>query len=591
MDFSLAKILAFLALATLAGLAYRQRKPGLVIWLTLLTGLFLFTGKVGFLVFAIILASLLLGLPLFVLMGGIGVMCIGLLTSDDLPVAVRKVLELAGKEVLLAIPFFVVAGELMTQGTLARRLIDFMRAAFGWIPGGLAVSAVAGCVFFAAISGSSPVTVVAIGSIMVPALLKASYPKDFSVGLLTTAGSLGILIPPSIPMIIYSIMVSGSTPVDPTELFIAGIGPGLFIGALLAGYAVTQGLRFKIPREPFSKARLWDATREGFWSLMLPVIILGGIYTGVFTATEASAVSVVYALAVEVFIHGEMDRKKLLSVAENSMTVMGSLLVIIALALTLNYVLVDQEIPERMVQLLKEQNLSRVGFLVFVNILLLIVGMFMDIMSAILIIAPMLAPMAAAVGIDPIHMGIIFIVNLEIGYLTPPVGLNLFVSSTLFKESIGFVIRAVVPTLVIMLVALGVVSYVPELATGLVVALRNEPKVEAPATPALKVDAPPEPGERSLQDLMRQKKAAEDAGEAGAEKSLQELMREAKEKGTGDDAPPAQEKSLQDLMREAKEKGSDPTPPAQEKSLQDLMREAKEKAPKDADAPPAGDGG
>jgi C4-dicarboxylate transporter DctM subunit len=571
MDFSIAKIVAYALVAGLAFLAYRQRKVGLLVWLGILTGLFVFTGKVGFLIFAIILASLLLGLPLFVLMGGIGVMCIGLLTSDDLPVAVRKVLELAGKEVLLAIPFFVVAGELMTQGTLARRLIDFMRAAFGWIPGGLAVSAVAGCVFFAAISGSSPVTVVAIGSIMVPALVKAKYPKDFSVGLLTTAGSLGILIPPSIPMIIYSIMVTGSTPVDPTELFVAGIVPGLFIGAMLAVYAVTQGVRFKIPREPFSKDRLWHATREGFWSLMLPVIILGGIYTGIFTATEASAVSVVYALAVEVFVHGEMDRKKLLSVAENSMTVMGSLLVIIALALTLNYVLVDQEVPELMVNRLKEMNLSRTGFLVFVNILLLIVGMFMDIMSAILIIAPMLAPMAAAVGVDPIHMGIIFIVNLEIGYLTPPVGLNLFVSSTLFKESIGFVIRAVVPTLLIMLVALAIVSYVPSMSTGLVFALRNEPKVEAPVTPTPSVkpaDAPPSTGEKSLQDLMKERQGGtEPAPAEGGEKSLQDLMKKAKEGGGAEAAPeappsdapaaPVKEKSMQELMQEAKQKGGE----------------------------------
>jgi C4-dicarboxylate transporter, DctM subunit len=576
MDFSIAKIVAYALVAGLAFLAYRQRKVGLLVWLGILTGLFVFTGKVGFLIFAIILSSLLLGLPLFVLMGGIGVMCIGLLTSDDLPVAVRKVLELAGKEVLLAIPFFVVAGELMTQGTLARRLIDFMRAAFGWIPGGLAVSAVAGCVFFAAISGSSPVTVVAIGSIMVPALVKAKYPKDFSVGLLTTAGSLGILIPPSIPMIIYSIMVTGSTPVDPTELFVAGIVPGLFIGAMLAIYSVTQGVRFKIPREPFSKDRLWHATREGFWSLMLPVIILGGIYTGIFTATEASAVSVVYALAVEVFVHGEMDRKKLLSVAENSMTVMGSLLVIIALALTLNYVLVDQEVPELMVNRLKEMNLSRAGFLVFVNILLLIVGMFMDIMSAILIIAPMLAPMAAAVGVDPIHMGIIFIVNLEIGYLTPPVGLNLFVSSTLFKESIGFVIRAVVPTLLIMLVALGIVSYVPSMSTGLVFALRNEPKVEAPVTPTTTptvkpTEPPPSTGEKSLQELMKERQGGtEPAAAEGGEKSLQDLMKKAKEGGGAEappeippsDAPaaPVKEKSMQELMQEAKQKGEQPSP-------------------------------
>lgn len=585
MDFSLLKLLAFIAVAALAGLAYRQRRVGLLIWLGILTSLFIFTGKVAFLVFAIILGSLLLGLPLFVLMGGIGIMCIALLTTNDLAIAVRKVLELAGKEVLLAIPFFVVAGELMTQGSLARRLIDFMRAAFGWIPGGLAVSAVAGCVFFAAISGSSPVTVVAIGSIMVPALLKAKYPKDFSIGLLTTAGSLGILIPPSIPMIIYSIMVSGSTPVDPTELFVAGIVPGLMIGALLALYSVTQGVRFKIPREPFSVPGLWKATREGFWSLLLPIIILGGIYSGIFTATEASAVSVVYALVVEVFIHGEMDRKKLLSVAENSMTVMGSLLIIIALALTLNYVLVDQEVPERMVDALKAANLSKLGFLVFVNIMLLVVGMFMDIMSAILIIAPMLAPMAAAVGVDPIHMGIIFIVNLEIGYLTPPVGLNLFVSSTLFKESIGFVIRAVAPTLGIMLVSLGLVAYVPSLSVGLVEALRNEPKLEAPAAGAARPEAPANTGEKSLQELMNSNKPKADPARGEApEKSLQELMREAKEKaaGQGEGATaPAREKSLQELMEEAKQKQADepPAEPVREKSLQELMQEAKQRPP------------
>jgi C4-dicarboxylate transporter DctM subunit len=253
------------------------------------------------------------------------------------------------------------------------------------------------------------------------------------------------------------------------------------------------------------------------------------------------------------------------------MTVMGSLLVIIALALTLNYVLVDQEVPELMVNRLKEMNLSKVGFLVFVNILLLIVGMFMDIMSAILIIAPMLAPMAAAVGVDPIHMGIIFIVNLEIGYLTPPVGLNLFVSSTLFKESIGFVIRAVVPTLLIMLVALAIVSYVPSMSTGLVFALRNEPKVDAPVTPTPGVkptDPPPSTGEKSLQDLMKERQGGtEPAPAEGGEKSLQDLMKKAKEGGGAEAAPeappsdapaaPVKEKSMQELMQEAKQKGGE----------------------------------
>lgn len=529
-------VLYALTIALAVG-AYRKRKTGLVVWLALLSAAFFFTGKTAFLVLGLISAALLLGQPLFVLMGGLGIALLatvsGMSSLDEQVLVVRQLLGLAGKEVLLAIPFFVVAGELMTQGSLARRLIEFMKAAFGWIPGGLAVSAVAGCVFFAAISGSSPVTVVAIGSIMVPALLKAKYPEDFSIGLLTTAGSLGILIPPSIPMIVYSIMVSSATPVDPTDLFIAGVVPGLFIGALLAIYAVTQGIRFKIPREHFSRARLWEATRQGAWSLLLPVIILGGIYSGIFTATEASAVSVVYALAVEWFIHREMDRKKLLLVAEGSMTVMGSLLVIIALAIVLNYFLVDQQVPDLMVEWMKTLELTPTKFLIVVNLLLLVVGMFMDIMSAILIIAPMLAPMAAAMGINPIHMGIIFIVNLEIGYLTPPVGLNLFVSSSLFKKGLGFVIRAVVPTVGIMLASLVVITWLPWMSLGLVEALKKKP---APVPVIIQnVEQTPLPSDAGV-------------------KSLAELMREAKQKADAGPPPETRVKSLEELMREAKER-------------------------------------
>lgn len=540
----------YAASLALAGGAYRKRPIGLAVWALLLSAVFFLAGPTAFLCIGVIAVALLLGQPLFALMGAMGMALLavvsGYATLDAQTVVVRRLLELAGKEVLLAIPFFVVAGELMTQGSLARRLIDVMKAAFGWIPGGLAVSAVAGCVFFAAISGSSPVTVVAIGSIMAPALVKAKYPEDFSIGLLTTAGSLGILIPPSIPMIVYAIMVSSSTPIDPTDLFMAGVLPGLFIGALLAGYAVVRGRALGIPREPFSRARLWGAIKQGFWSLMLPVIILGGIYSGIFTATEAAAVSVVYAFAVEYFIHGEMNGRKLVEVAENSMTVLGSLLVIIALAIALNFFLVDQEVPDRMVEWLRTLDLNRNTFLIVVNLLLLVVGCFMDIMSAILIIAPMLAPMAAAMGIDPIHMGIIFIVNLEIGYLTPPVGLNLFVSSSLFKKSLGFVIRAVLPTLGIMLASLVVITWVPSLSLSLVEFLK---KKEEPAQPA----------------AVEKAKAAEPAPQPEGVKSLEELMRERKQKAA--EAPeedPAAEppsegrvKSLEELMRERKQKAAE----------------------------------
>ncbi len=601
-------IFLFIVDIVLAIAAYRQRKMGAIVWLAILAAVFFLTGKVTFLVVGTIAAALLTGQPLFVLMGALGTLLLaqvsGMGTMEDLTVVIRKLMELAGKEVLLAIPFFVVAGEIMTQGSLARRLVDVMKASFAWLPGGLAVSAVAGCVFFAAISGSSPVTVVAIGSIMVPALIKAKYPDNFSIGLLTSAGSLGILIPPSIPMIVYSIMVSSTTPVDPTDLFLAGIGPGLFIGSLLGGYSVIMGLKHRIPREPFNFALWRREVGRGVWSLLLPLIILGGIYGGIFTATEAAAVSVIYALIVEIFIHGELDGKKLLGVAEQSMVVMGSLLVIIALAITLNYFLVLEQVPDAMVEWLKEQDLSRTSFLILVNIILLIVGFFMDIMSAILILAPMLAPMAAAVGVNPIHMGIIFIVNLEIGYLTPPVGLNLFVSSTLFKKSLGWVIRAVAPTLVIMLVALMVITWVPSLSLGVVEMVRAEP--DAP------VETPVEtPKVKSLDEIMREQQ--QQGGDGGQKvKSLQEIMDEAKAKANGDaavgndasgDGTPAKVKTLQEIMEEAKAKAAedaanadgegadagradDPPPaPPKVKSLQELMQEAKAATPGDgADA-------
>ncbi len=529
--------------------AYRKRKVGLVVWLAITAAAFLFAGKTGFLVIGTITAALLLGTPLFALMGTLGILLLihvsGLSSVNDLTEVPRKLLELANKEVLLAIPFFVVAGELMTQGTLARRLVDVMRALFGFVPGGLAVSAVGGCVFFAAISGSSPVTVVAIGSIMVPALVKAKYPDGFAIGLLTSSGSLGILIPPSIPMIVYSIMVSSTSPVDPTDLFLAGVVPGMLIGALLAGYAIAVGALKKIPREPFSWATLKLAVRRGVWSLLLPVIILGGIYSGVFTATEAAAVSVIYALAVELFVHKELDGKKLVNVATTSMTVMGSLFVIIALATALNYFLVLEGVPDMMVDWLRSFDLDRGTFLLLLNVLLLAVGCFMDIMSAILIIAPMLAPMAMAMGVDPIHMGIVFIVNLELGYMTPPVGLNLYVASTLFQKSLGFVIRAVVPTLIIMMVSLGCITWFPQLSLALVEAVHapsTAPPVSTstPADAGTVVDAGP-PRVKSLAELMAEMKANKPAA-AGAVvdagpprvKSLAELMAEQKARMAAD---------------------------------------------------------
>lgn len=451
-----------------------------------------------------------LGSPLFVIIGVLGALCFLLYGEGYGDVAActtldadqtcaydmfpAKMAALTTKNVLLAIPFFVVSGAIMSEGDIANRLVAIARALVGWLPGGLAVASVGGCVFFAAISGSSPVTVIAIGSVMYPALVKASYPSRFALGLVSSAGSLGIVIPPSIPMLVFAIVAGGAVTIDVGELFMAGILPGLMIGGLLAIYSVFFAMREGgIERTPFSWKEVWRSLTDGLWAILLPVQILGGIYSGLFTPTEAAAVSVVYALAVELFIHRQIGLHQLPKILVDSAVMMGSLLVIMSLAFGLNDFLVEEQIPEEAVQLIQSWDLGVVEFLLVINGLLLIAGALMDSISAILIIAPLLTPVAIKLGIDPIHLGIIFIVNLEIGYLTPPIGLNLFVASNVFNKPIGEVIKAVVPFILVMIVGLGIVTYVPSLALGPVnVLLRNKPFFEGAEMPGSK----PPPGPR-----------------------------------------------------------------------------------------------
>ena len=452
--------------------------PGLL--LGMLAGLWL--GQAWMIVVCAILL-LLVGSPLFVVIGVAATLCVLLLEGRDLSFIVKDIYKATDKEVLLAIPFFVMAGAIMTEGSIARRLIEMAKALIGWFPGGLAMAGVLSCMVFAAISGSSPVTVIAIGSIMVPALIDAGYEERFSLGLLTSAGSLGILIPPSIPMIIYGVVCftdpsikSAATGAAPTvkDLFVAGIGPGLFIGGLLMLWAVFRERDKVLPIEE-TLHDLPRAFTEGIWAAGLPILIIGGIYSGLFTATEAAAVSVVYALAVEFVIHPALNLRKrgkeplfelspleLPRVFRDSSVVMGSLLLIIVLAITFNQFLVFQEVPNMAADWVKGHVDSKLSFLILVNLFLLLLGCMMDIMSAILIVAPLLAPIAVSrYGIDPVHFGIIFIVNLEIGYLTPPLGLNLFVASSVFDKPIVQVIRSVLPFTLLMLVALAVVAWFP----------------------------------------------------------------------------------------------------------------------------------
>ncbi|AFM13696.1 TRAP transporter large permease [Turneriella parva] len=406
----------------------------------------------------LILLLILFGQPLFVIIGAVTGYCFLFMGNGGLSNIIGDLYYGADKEILLAIPLFILAGNLMTHGSIARRLIDVGRSVTAPIPSGLAVAGVISCGIFAAISGSSPVTLIAIGGVMYPALRQAGYNQNFSMGILAAGGTLGIIIPPSIPMIIYAIMVGVSV----IDLFLAGIGPGLLLLTALVIYSVFRG--WKMERGKWVMADILKSLKSGILALLMPVIILGGIYTGWFTATESAAIAVIYAVFVEILIHRELSLKKLPAIFSESAEMLGTLFLILLLAVSLNKFMTEEQIPQALVEKMSALISNKVGFLIGVNILLLIVGMFMDIMSAILVLAPLLAPMAIHYGINPIHFGIIMIVNLEIGYLTPPVGVNLFVASSIFKVPLGQVIKAVAPIVLVFLVCLGIITSIPEIA-------------------------------------------------------------------------------------------------------------------------------
>lgn len=416
----------------------------------------------GLLIGIAIVLSIAFGLPLFVIMGAIAAICYINVSGETLAVVVGDIFYAADKEILLAIPLFILAGQIMTKGSISIRLINFAKALTAGIPGGLGIAAILSCGVFAAISGSSPVTLIAIGTLMYPALVEAGYSKKLAAGALSTGGTLGIIIPPSIPMIIFAIMAGVSV----VDLFKAGIGPGILLVILLCGYMLIAK-----PKEhltTFSASELLTAFKKGIFSLLMPLIILGGIYTGFFTATESAAIAVVYAILVEFLIHRELTFKSFMGVFAETAEMLGMLFLILILAVSLNKFMTFEQLPQEMVDWMAGLISSKLGFLLAVNGLLLVVGCFMDVMSAILVLAPILTPMAIHYGIDPIHFGIIMIVNLEIGYLTPPIGINLFVASGIFKQPLVDVIKAVVPFLIVMIIGLAIISAFPAVSLFLV---------------------------------------------------------------------------------------------------------------------------
>lgn len=359
------------------------------------------------------------------------------------------------RELILTIPMYLLCGQVMTHGSTARRLIDVLRALTPRLPGGLAVAATLSCAVDASISGSSIVTMLAVGSVMVPALLQAGYERRYTLGAVMSGGTLGIIIPPSIPLIIYGLVTQTSI----VELFKAGVGPGLLLTAAFTIYALWRNRH--MPTQPFSGAELRRALREGVWALMMPVLLLGGIYSGTFSVTESAAVALIYAVLVERFVHRDLTLADVARLVGEAARIGGTLFPLIAVAVTLAVLLTEHRVPPLLVDWVQGHIESPLGFMLAVNVLLLAVGMLMTIDAAILVLAPLLVPLAVAYGYDPVFFGIVMILNLEIGYLTPPVGLNLLVAMGAFKQPFGLLCRAALPFIVIMLGCLAIVIWQP----------------------------------------------------------------------------------------------------------------------------------
>ena len=418
----------------------------------------------GIIIFALLLALMLTGMPVSISLGLTVLTFIFAFTDVPVEAVALKLFTGIEKFEIMAIPFFILAGNFLTHGGVARRMINFASSMVGHWHGGLGLAAVVACALFAAVSGSSPATVVAIGSILLPAMVKAGFPKEFGAGVITTAGGLGILIPPSIVMVMYSITTNTSV----GELFMAGVIPGALLALLLGLTTWWRAKKGNYPRLPKAS---WNqrlkALRESIWGLLLIVIVMGGIYSGMFTPTEAAAMSAVYAFIVAVFVYKDLTLKDVPRMLLNSANMSAMLLYIITNAVLFSFVLANENVPQQLADWLINMGLGPIAFLLVVNILLLIAGNFMEPSSIILILAPILFPVAVQLGIDPIHFGVLIVVNMEIGMCTPPVGLNLYVASGITKMGITELTVAVWPWLLTMLAFLGLVTYVPMISLWL----------------------------------------------------------------------------------------------------------------------------
>jgi tripartite ATP-independent transporter DctM subunit len=413
---------------------------------------------IGLLVVVIVLLALL-GMPLFVALAGGSLLATWQAGLDPALLAV-ELNRLAASPYLAAIPLFTFAGVVLAGGGAPQRMIQLFNAMVGWLPGGMAAVALTSCAFFTAFSGASGVTILALGGLMFPMLLRAGYGERFNLGLLTTSGSLGLLFPPSLAILLYGI-VSG---VSIDQLFLAGIVPGLLLLVVLGVYCMYHCSCTDVPRHKFSMPPLLKALREGIWDLLLPVSIIVGIFGGFVTISEAAACTAVYVLVLEGVIHRKIHfTRQLPALMIDTAILVGSILIILSVAMGLTNLLIDAQLPMKILGWIEQHIESELQFLILLNLFLLIVGCMMDIFSATVVVVPLILPIAASYGIHPVHLGIIFLANLEIGYSTPPVGINLFIASQRFGRPVLSLFRAALPFLLLMILWLALITYVPYL--------------------------------------------------------------------------------------------------------------------------------
>jgi len=416
---------------------------------------------------AVLIVLALLGAPLFAIIAAAALL--GFYQSDiDLSAVAIEFYRLAETPLLLAIPLFTFAGYVLSESRAAARLVRITQALLGWLPGGLAIVALLACAFFTALTGASGVTIVALGALLVPALAQAGYRENFNLGLVTTSGSLGLLFAPSVPLILYAVIAQQlgiGTPVTVDDMFLAGILPGLLMLGLLSVWV------FWVNRAQPLKAFSWLQTRsalyEARWELPLPFIVLGGIYSGYFAISEAAAVTALYVLVVEVLIYREIPIKQLPKIMREAMVLVGAILIILGLSLASTNYLIDAEVPVKLFAIIKVHVSDKLTFLILLNIFLLVLGTMLDIFSALVIMVPLLLPIALGYDINPVHLGIIFLANMQIGYFTPPVGMNLFIASYRFKKPVMQLYRATLPFFVILLITVLIITYWPALSLSL----------------------------------------------------------------------------------------------------------------------------